>query len=127
MAKILVVDDMAAIRTSLREILVEENHEVEEAKDGEEGIEMARRNRPDLIVLDLMLPGINGFDVVDRLRREHEVEKVPILILTSMRIVAADRARLKGKVWKITEKGSLSTHEFINLVESAVGTEPEPS
>jgi hypothetical protein len=46
---------------------------------------------------------------------------VPILVLTSMDLSAADRARLAGKVWRIEGKGTLSTHEFLSLVESAVG------
>jgi CheY-like chemotaxis protein len=69
-----------------------------------------------------MLPGINGFDVVERLRNEQVAENVPILILTSMKILSVDRERLAGKVWRIAEKGSLSTHDFINLVESAVSS-----
>jgi CheY-like chemotaxis protein len=81
---------------------------------------MARRTPPDLIVLDLMLPGINGFDVVERLHHEQVAENVPILILTSMKIRSADRQRLAGKIWRIAEKGSLSTHDFIRLVETAV-------
>jgi CheY-like chemotaxis protein len=69
-----------------------------------------------------MLPGINGFDVVERMRNEQVAENVPILILTSMKVLSVDRERLAGKVWRIAEKGSLSTHDFINLVESAVSS-----
>ena len=82
---------------------------------------MALRDSPDLIVLDLVMPGMNGFDVADRLGDGNASAKVPILVLTSMDLSAADRARLAGKVWRIEGKGSLSTHEFLSLVESAVG------
>jgi CheY-like chemotaxis protein len=82
---------------------------------------MAQRDSPDLIVLDLVMPGFNGFEVADRLRNDNVSANVPILVLTSMDLSAADRARLAGKVWRIEGKGSLSTHEFLSLVESAVG------
>ena len=82
---------------------------------------MAQRDSPDLIVLDLMMQGMNGFDVASRLRNENAAANVPILVLTSMDLSDADRLRLAGKVWRIEGKGSLSTHEFLSLVESAVG------
>ena len=56
------------------------------------------------------------------MRTGQVAENVPILILTSMKILSVDRERLAGKVWRIAEKGSLSTHDFINLVENAVGS-----
>lgn len=124
---ILLIEDEELTLAATENALHEKGYRVIRARDGEEGIEMARRAPPDLIVLDLMLPGINGFDVVDRLRKEHTAENVPILILTSMRILAVDRDRLAGKVGRIAEKGSLSTHEFINLVESAIGSQIKPS
>ena len=83
---------------------------------------MAQRDSPDLIVLDLVMSGMNGFEVADRLQNENVSANVPILVLTSMDLSAADRARLAGKVWRIEGKGSLSTNEFLNLVENAVGT-----
>lgn len=118
---ILLIEDEQLTLAATEHALHDKGYRVLRAKDGEDGIKMARRDPPDLIVLDLMLPGMNGFDVVERLRNEQVAENVPILILTSMKILSADRERLSGKVWKIAGKGSLSTHEFINLVESAVG------
>ena len=117
---ILLIEDEQLTLAATEHALLDQGYKVLQAKDGEEGIAMARRTSPDLIVLDLMLPGINGFDVVERLRKEQVAVNVPILILTSMKIRSADRQRLAGKVWRITEKGSLSTHDFIRLVENAV-------
>jgi CheY-like chemotaxis protein len=81
---------------------------------------MARHEVPDMIVLDLIMPGMNGFDIADRMKDEAAAAKIPILVLTSMDLSIAERGRLEGKVWRIAEKGSLSTQEFISLVESAV-------
>ena len=117
---ILLIEDEQLTLAATKHALHDQGYQVLLANDGEVGIDLARSASPDLIVLDLMLPGINGFDVVERLKGEQVTENVPILILTSMKIVGADRKRLAGKVWRIAEKGSLSTHEFIGLVESAV-------
>lgn len=118
---ILLIEDEQLTLAATEHALHDQGYRVLRAKDGEDGIEVARHIPPDLIVLDLMLPGINGFDVVERMRNERVAENVPILILTSMKVLSVDRERLAGKVWRIAEKGSLSTHDFINLVESAVG------
>jgi CheY-like chemotaxis protein len=90
------------------------------AGNGEQGFEMALHEAPDLIVLDLIMPGMNGFELANRLHNENIAAKIPILVLTSMDLSSADRGRLTGKVWRIEEKGSLATQEFISLVESAV-------
>ena len=119
---VLLIEDEKLTLAATEHALHDKGYRVLRAKDGETGLEMARRAPLDLIILDIMLPGINGFDVVERLRNEQVAENVPILILTSMKILSVDRERLAGKVWRIAGKGSLSTHEFINLVESAVGS-----
>lgn len=69
MAKILVVDDMAAIRTSLREILTEENHEVEEAKDGEEALRKLEEDYYDIVFCDVKMPKIDGIELLERVKK----------------------------------------------------------
>jgi PAS domain S-box-containing protein len=118
---VLVIEDDPLTQTALENALLRKGYRALRASNGKEGVEMAQRDSPDLIVLDLVMPGMNGFDVADRLRSENPAANVPILVLTAMDLSAADRARLMGKVWRIEGKGSLSTHEFLSLVESAVG------
>ncbi len=69
MAKILVVDDMAAIRTSLREILTEENHEVEEAKDGEEALRKLEQGHFDVAFCDVKMPKMDGIEVLEKVKK----------------------------------------------------------
>lgn len=69
MAKILVVDDMAAIRTSLREILTEENHEVEEAKDGEEALRKLEEEYYDIVFCDVKMPKIDGIELLEKVKK----------------------------------------------------------
>ena len=80
MSKVLIVDDDAHIRASLRRTLAFEGYQVREAGDGTGALEAALDELPDLVILDLMLPGIDGMDVCRRLR---EVNDVPILMLTA--------------------------------------------
>jgi signal transduction histidine kinase/CheY-like chemotaxis protein len=126
---VLVIEDDPLTLGALERILHSKGYRALRASDGETGLEIAQRDQPDLIVLDLMMPGMNGFDVVGRLQEGNVAVNVPILVLTSMDLSSADRMRLAGKVWRIEGKGSLSTHEFLNLVESAVGPQavmPDP-
>jgi PAS domain S-box-containing protein len=74
------------------------------ASSGGEAIELARRDLPDVIILDLMMPGINGFDVVDALQERPDTARIPILVVTAKDITADDRARLNGYVTAIVEK-----------------------
>jgi two-component system, OmpR family, response regulator MprA len=79
--KILVVDDERAVRESLRRALALEGYEVDLAEDGEEALESVRRAEPDALILDVLMPGIDGLEVSRRLRRGGS--KVPILMLTA--------------------------------------------
>jgi len=119
-ATILLIEDEKLTLSAMENALQGKGYQVLRASSGEEGIKMARLDAPDMIVLDLIMSGMTGFDVADRLRNENPVSNPPILVLTSMDLSAADRERLAGKVWRIAEKGSLATHELISLVESAV-------
>lgn len=68
MARILVIDDVAGVRRSISAIVRRSGHQVIEAADGREGERMARAERPDLIITDLLMPGADGIDTIDRIR-----------------------------------------------------------
>jgi PAS domain S-box-containing protein len=118
---VLVIEDDLRTLAALEKALRHKGYRSLRATSGREGVEMAQRYSPDLIVLDLVMPDMNGFDVAEQLVQENPAANVPILVLTSMDLSPADRARLAGKVWRIEGKGSLSTHDFLSLVESVVG------
>ena len=80
MTKILIVDDEPTLVATLKYNLEQENFEVHTAVDGEQALEIARSNHPDLVVLDLMLPGLSGLDVCRILRKE---TNIPVLMLTA--------------------------------------------
>ena len=81
---ILVVEDDLDIRELISFNLVNEGHQVLEANDGEVGIDKARNNNPDLILLDLMLPGIQGLDVCRIIKSDQETKEIPIIMVTAL-------------------------------------------
>jgi DNA-binding response OmpR family regulator len=80
---VLVVDDEPTARTMLRLILVRAGYEVLEAQDGPEALNEVRRNVPDLMILDIMMPGIDGFEVCRILRDQEETASLPIIMLSA--------------------------------------------
>lgn len=80
---ILVVDDEPQARSLLRLILVREHYEVVEAVDGIDALEKVRDRLPDLLILDVMMPNMNGFEVCLRLRRDEQTAELPILMLSA--------------------------------------------
>jgi two-component system, OmpR family, phosphate regulon response regulator PhoB len=93
--RILVCDNEEALRDLVRASLSGNAYEIAEARDGDEALEIARRVRPDLIVLDVMMPGRTGLDVLAELRAEPELARTKVVMLTA-RAQAADRVAADG-------------------------------
>ena len=81
--KVLVVDDDAFIRTLLRAWLQESGYGVVTASDGQQAIEQVKREKPDIVLLDLMMPNLDGYSVVKWLRRQEATHHLPIIILSA--------------------------------------------
>ena len=81
---ILVIEDDLDIRELISFNLANEGHQIFEANDGEVGIDKARNNNPDLILLDLMLPGIQGLDVCRIIKSDQETKEIPIIMVTAL-------------------------------------------
>jgi CheY-like chemotaxis protein len=118
--RVLVVDDdPAAVElTSVR--LTQLGATVLRASGGREAIEMANRELPDLIILDLMMPEISGFDVVDSLNRQPQTTRIPIIVVTAKDITADDRARLNGYVSTIVNKAAFDKDRFVVEIRRAM-------
>jgi len=83
MAKILVVDDSPTEVHVLQTMLEKHGHEVMVANSGEEGIEAARQNHPDMVLMDVVMPGMNGFQATRQLSRLPETASIPVIIVTT--------------------------------------------
>jgi two-component system, OmpR family, alkaline phosphatase synthesis response regulator PhoP len=90
--KVLVIDDEAPIRLLCRVNLEAEKMDVLEAANGEEGLALARTEKPDIVLLDVMMPGMDGWQVAERLFESQETSQIPLVFLTA-RAELRDRAR----------------------------------
>ena len=84
MAKILVVDDEPEIRVLTRMMLEKACYEVVEAENGEEGLRILEKAKPDLILLDVALPGLNGWKVCERIKADNKLRQIPVVMFTVM-------------------------------------------
>ncbi len=120
-ATVLVVDDDPMAVQLLGTYLDSGGYHVLRAYGGRDGIDMAQRLHPDLLVLDLMMPEVSGFDVVEALKDSPLTATIPIVVVTAKQISAADRAALSGHVQRVMEKTEFSPEHFLNEVKRAVG------
>ena len=120
---VLVVDDDPKAVEVIAAFLPAPAYAVVRAYGGSEAITLAQRLRPDLILLDLMMPEVSGFDVVEALQRNTDTARIPILVVTAKQITAQDRAALNsnpGKVIHIVEKAGFNRVRFIAEVRRAL-------
>jgi PAS domain S-box-containing protein len=116
----LIVDDDEACRQLLRQALEKDGWTVMEARDGREGLERVAEARPDLIILDLMMPEVDGFRFADELSRDRAAHPIPILVVTAKDLSEQDRLLLHGHVFGILGKGACSRREFQEIVRHEV-------
>jgi signal transduction histidine kinase/CheY-like chemotaxis protein len=121
--QVLVVDDERANRDWLKEILEPAGFGVISAGGGREAIELARARRPDLVLLDLMMPDVSGFDVVEALRSDRITSKTPIMVLTAKDLTEADKRQLNGRVSNILHRGTTGASDLVSMLRQAIGGE----
>ncbi|NTV63560.1 MAG: ammonium transporter, partial [Oscillochloris sp.] len=119
-SSILVVEDDPSTREMLRRILEREGWQVVEADNGESALGRVAERRPDLILLDLMMPKMDGFEVISALRSTAIWRTIPIIVLTAMDLSQADRMRLNGYVEKVIQKGAYRHDELLGDVRGLV-------
>jgi CheY-like chemotaxis protein len=122
--RILVVDDEAANREWLKRILEPAGFGVILARGGREAIELAKSRKPDLVMLDLMMPEVTGFDVVEALRADEATKSTPIMVLTAKNLTEADIRQLNGHVSTILRRGSTGAADLLGLLRQVVDSSP---
>jgi CheY-like chemotaxis protein len=119
-----VVEDEANMRTLLRSMLEKDGWKVDEAKNGRVALERIAAAAPTIILLDLLMPEMDGFQFVAELRKKKEWRPIPIIVITAKDITSEDRRRLDGYVHKILKKGIYSKEELLlevrDLVKAAI-------
>ncbi|HQR32268.1 MAG TPA: response regulator [Blastocatellia bacterium] len=117
---VLIVEDEPATREMLRRMLEQEGWEVAEAENGRAGLTQLAVLTPHLILLDLMMPEVDGFTFVEELNQNPQWRGIPIVVITAKDVTVEDRLRLNGYVEKILEKGAYKREELLREVRDLV-------
>jgi CheY-like chemotaxis protein len=117
-SSILIVDDDPQNIRLIKAMLKPFNMEVMVADGGKAGLDMALKKKPDLIILDLMMPDVDGFEVVSKLREDPAASQIPILIYTAKNITSEDRERLQGNIQSIIQKGDFGKDRFLEMINN---------
>ncbi len=118
---ILFIEDESALQKTFGEILSQEGYDMISALDGEAGLKLAKERKPDLILLDLILPKINGFDVLKQLKEDKETKEIPAIVLTNLEgIGEIDKAIELGATTYLV-KAQYSLEEVVEKIKKALG------
>ena len=117
--KIAIVEDTLEARRLIRRILQSQgNFTILEAEDGRAGLDLIQRELPDLVVLDLMMPEMDGFSVIEALRAKQETATIPIIVATAKELTPDEKNRLSGHIQALLQKGDFLNDEFLDEVRS---------
>ena len=116
--RVLVIDDDPLVVRLVKNVLEDEGYEVLTATGREEGLGKARAEPPAIILLDLLMPGMDGFAMVEELRADPITAAIPIVILTAERLSDEEKERLNGRISYLAEKGDFDRDALVSLVDS---------
>jgi CheY-like chemotaxis protein len=115
---VVIEDNLDAARLISRILQARGSYEVHLAHDGIQGIELILDVRPDLVVTDLMLPGVDGFAIIDTMKNDMLMAHIPIVVVTAKELTAKERARLSGQIDLLLQKGSFIDEDFVESLVS---------
>ena len=121
--KLLVADDDPDVIDLVTQ-LVGDRYQMVSARDGIEALAAIHRERPDVILLDLLMPNLDGFGVIERLREDPDHRAIPVVVLTAKSLTAEDIARLNSSVAKVVQKQGLAGDALIREIEGALPPRP---
>jgi CheY-like chemotaxis protein len=117
MAKVLLVEDDPFVQRMYKRMFAHQNYDLSFASDGNQGITLAHEIKPELILLDIMMPGINGFEVLEKLKSDPETQNITVLILTNIGDDASiEKAKALGAAFYMI-KADFSPEEVIDEVK----------
>ena len=117
--RVAIADDSIDARRLIRRILQSQgDFTIFEAGDGKEALVLIEKEKPDLIILDLMMPEMDGFAVIDNLKRNPETANIPVIVASAKELTTNEKARLEGQIQSLMQKGDFLNDEFLSEVRS---------
>ena len=114
-------DNPDATRLLRRVLQAHGEYQIDEAYDGQAGLELVRQAPPDLILLDLMMPKMDGFEVLEALKADEQLQDIPVIVVTARTLTPHERKRLSDHVHILLEKGSFLSDELLEDIIAALG------
>lgn len=118
MKKILFIEDESALQKAMGAILKQDGYEIVSALNGEDGLKMAQKEIPDLIVLDLVLPKLHGFEVLKELKEDKKTKNIPVIVLTNLEGAQDVEKAIKMGATTYLVKSSYSLEEVTDKIKS---------
>lgn len=117
--RIAIVDDNPDVRRLIRRILQSQGeYELFEAANGVEAVELIRTQHPNLVILDLMMPEMDGFAVMDALKSDPVTAEIPIIVITAKELSAGEKERLRGHIQTLMQKGDFMSEDLLDEVRA---------
>ncbi|AKE52391.1 Response regulator receiver protein [Kangiella geojedonensis] len=120
--KMLIIDDSKTVCTLLKKMLVQNQYEVGIALDGEAGLKLAKEHQPGLIFLDIVLPGINGFQVLRQLRKDPKTKNIPVIMISG-NVLATEKYYAERIGADDFMKKPFSRYEVFHRIENFIGVD----
>ena len=119
--RVAIVDDTEDARRLIRRILqAQGSYTIFEAADGASAIELIKRELPDVVILDLMMPEVDGFCVLDALRENPQTANIPVIVVTAKELTGEEKKRLDGQIHSLMQKGEFLNDELLDEVRTLI-------
>lgn len=116
----IIEDNPDAARLIRRILQAQGDFLIDEATNGIEGLTLIRKTKPNLVILDLMMPGIDGFGVVEAIKSDPTLDQIPIIVITAKELSAIERERLNGKIKALLQKGAFMDSDLLSDIKQAL-------
>jgi len=124
--RVAIVDDHPHVRQLIRRILqAQGEYELIEAADGKSALSLVKDQKPDLIILDLMMPEMDGFSVLDALRKDPNTASIPVIVVTAQELTSKEKERLEGQIQSLMQKGDFMNEELLEEVRALTKSDQE--
>ncbi|MDX2232718.1 MAG: response regulator [Leptolyngbyaceae cyanobacterium bins.349] len=117
--KILVIDDSSVIRSMVRDMLPKGNFEVLEAKDGLQGLNLIRQERPNLIMLDFLLPKMSGWEVFQQIQTQHDLQSIPLVLMSGRKEEVTEKLQEPFEFFEFVQK-PFDQRQLIEAIKTAM-------